>query len=92
MSAEWKVRFAICIASVAIQAFTKSSYTAMPTARQKILSISWNVQFVVFNTSKKLNNNLENARMATEAMQIANLTFHSPDNSDRRATMILSAS
>jgi hypothetical protein len=25
-------------------------------------------------------------------MQIANLTFHSPDNSDRRATMILSAS
>jgi hypothetical protein len=33
-----------------------SSYTAMPTARQKILSTSWNVQFVVFNTSEKLNN------------------------------------
>jgi hypothetical protein len=27
-----------------------SSYTAMPTATQKILSASWNVQFVVFNT------------------------------------------
>jgi hypothetical protein len=26
--------------------------------------------------------------MATEAMQIANLTFHSADISDRRATMI----
>ena len=26
-----------------------SWYTAMPTARQKILSTSWNVQFVVFN-------------------------------------------
>jgi hypothetical protein len=39
----------------------KSSYTAMPTARQKILSTSWNVQFVVFNTSEKLNNNLVNA-------------------------------
>ena len=38
-----------------------SSYTAMPTARQKILSTSWNVQFVVFNTSEKLNNNLVNA-------------------------------
>jgi hypothetical protein len=35
----------------------KSSYTAMPTARQKILSTSWNVQCVVFNTSEKLNNN-----------------------------------
>ena len=68
-----------------------SSYTAMPTARQKILSTSWNVQFVVFNTSEKLNNNLVNAWMATEAMQIANLTFHSADISDRRATMILSA-
>jgi hypothetical protein len=32
------------------------------------------VQFVVFNTSEKLNNNLVNAWMATEAMQIANLT------------------
>jgi hypothetical protein len=30
-------------------------------ARQKILSTSWNVQFVVFNTSEKLNNNLVNA-------------------------------
>jgi hypothetical protein len=39
-----------------------SSYTAMPTARhKKILSTSWNVQFVVFNTSEKLNNNLANA-------------------------------
>jgi hypothetical protein len=38
-----------------------SSYTAMPTARQKILSTSWNVQFVAFNTSEKLNNNLVNA-------------------------------
>ena len=38
-----------------------SSYTAMPTARQKILFTSWNVQFVVFNTSEKLNNNLVNA-------------------------------
>jgi hypothetical protein len=27
--------------------------------------------------------------MATEAMQIANLTFHSADISDQRATMIL---
>ena len=68
-----------------------SFYTAMPTARQKILSTSWNVQFVVFNTSEKLNNNLVNAWMATEAMQIANLTFHSADISDRRATMILLA-
>jgi hypothetical protein len=33
-----------------------SSYTAMPTARQKILYTSWNVQIVAFNTSKKLNN------------------------------------
>jgi hypothetical protein len=39
----------------------------MPTARQKILSTSWNVQFVAFNTSEKLNNNLVNAWMATEA-------------------------
>ena len=31
------------------------------------------------------------SNMATEAMQIANLTFHSADISDRRATMILSA-
>jgi hypothetical protein len=38
----------------------KSSYTAMPTARQKMLSTSWNVQFVAFNTSEKLNNNLVN--------------------------------
>jgi hypothetical protein len=30
--------------------------------------------------------------MATEAMQIANLTFHSADFSDHRATVILSAS
>ena len=37
------------------------------------------------------NKNLVNAWMATEAMQIANLTFHSADISDRRATMILSA-
>ena len=37
-------------------------------------------------------NNLVNAWMATEAMQIANLTFHSADFSDQRATMILSAS
>jgi hypothetical protein len=29
MSAEWKVRFAICIASVAIQAFTKSIYSTL---------------------------------------------------------------
>jgi hypothetical protein len=29
--------------------------------------------------------------MATEAMHITNLTFHSADISDRRATMILSA-
>ena len=29
--------------------------------------------------------------MATDAMQIANLIFHSADISDRRATMILSA-
>jgi hypothetical protein len=36
-------------------------------------------------------NNLVNAWMATEALQIANLTFHSADISDRRATMILSA-
>jgi hypothetical protein len=43
-------------------------YTAMPTARQNILSTFWNVQFVVFNTSEKLNNNLVNAWMATEAM------------------------
>ena len=70
---------------------TGEKYTAMPTARQKILSTSWNVQFVVFNTSEKLNNNLVNAWMATEAMQIANLTFHSADISDRRATMILLA-
>jgi hypothetical protein len=33
---------------------------AMPTARQKILSTSWNVQFMAFNTSEKLNNNLVN--------------------------------
>ena len=33
----------------------------------------------------------ETAWMATEVMQIANLTFHSADISDRRATMILSA-
>jgi hypothetical protein len=39
----------------------------MPTARQKILSTSWNVQFVAFNASEKLNNNLVNASMATEA-------------------------
>jgi hypothetical protein len=64
----------------------------MPTARQKILSTSWNVQFVAFNnTSEKLNNNLVNAWMTTEAMQVANLTFHSADISDRRTTMILSA-
>jgi hypothetical protein len=37
-----------------------SSYTAMPTARKKLLSTSWNVQFVAFNTSEKLNNNLVN--------------------------------
>jgi D-ribose pyranose/furanose isomerase RbsD len=56
-----------------------SSYSAMPTARQKILSTSWNVQFVAFNTLKKLNNNLVNAWIATGAMPIANLTywFHS---------------
>jgi hypothetical protein len=30
--------------------------------------------------------------MTTEAMKIANLTFRSADISDRRATMILSAS
>ena len=65
-----------------------SSYTAMPTARQNILSTSLNVQFVAFNTSDKLNNNLVNAWMATEAMQIANLTFHSAYISDGRATMI----
>jgi hypothetical protein len=29
--------------------------------------------------------------MGTEAMQIANLTFHSADITDRQATMILSA-
>ena len=63
----------------------------MPTARENILSTSWNVQFVVFNTSEKLNNTLVNAWMATESMQIANLTFHSADISDQRATMILSA-
>jgi hypothetical protein len=38
-----------------------SSYTAMPTARRKILSTSWNVQFMAFTTSEKLNNNLVNA-------------------------------
>jgi hypothetical protein len=38
-----------------------SSYTAMPTARQKIVSTPWNVQFVAFNTSEKQNNNLVNA-------------------------------
>jgi hypothetical protein len=38
-----------------------------------------------------LNNNLVNAWMATEAMQIASLTFHSDGISDWRATMILSA-
>jgi hypothetical protein len=27
-----------------------SSYTAMATAKQKILSTSWNVQLVAFNT------------------------------------------
>jgi hypothetical protein len=48
------------------------------------------VQFVAFNTSEKLNN-LVNAWMATEAMHIANLTFHSADISDWWATMILSA-
>jgi CTP synthase (UTP-ammonia lyase) len=31
----------------------------MPTARQKILSTSWNVQVMAFNTSEKLNNNSE---------------------------------
>ena len=67
-----------------------SSYTAMPTARRKILSTSWNVQFVAFNTSEKLNNNLVNAWMATESMGIVNLIFHSADISDRQATMILS--
>jgi hypothetical protein len=146
MSAEWKVRFAICIASVAIQAFTKllfsfsdvlkttnctfqevdnifclavgiavydEFYSCMCVAellcaldvfarhtssritfltlsivgrsrgdiishqdifqtfgfpaRQKIVSTSWNVQFVAFNASEKLNNNLVNASMATEA-------------------------
>jgi hypothetical protein len=30
----------------------------MATAGQKIVSTSWNVQFVAFNTSEKLNNNL----------------------------------
>ena len=50
---------------------------------------SWNVQFVAFDTSEKLNNNLVKACMATEAMQIANLTFNSADISDRRATIIL---
>jgi hypothetical protein len=38
-----------------------SSYIAMPTARRKILSTSWNVQFVAFNTWEKLSNNLINA-------------------------------
>jgi hypothetical protein len=38
-----------------------SSYTAKPTARHKLLSTSWNEQFVAFNTSEKLNNNLVNA-------------------------------
>ena len=42
-----------------------SSYTAMPTARRKILSTSWNMQFVTFYTSEKLSNNLVNAWMAT---------------------------
>jgi hypothetical protein len=50
----------IVIAAAHIQE-KNSSYTAMPTARQKILFTSWNVQFVVFNTSEKLNNNLVNA-------------------------------
>jgi hypothetical protein len=67
-----------------------SSYTAMPTVRRNILSTSWNVQCVAFNISEKLNNNLVNAWMATEAIGIANLTFYSADISDRRATMILS--
>ena len=49
------------------------------------------MQFVPFNTSEKLNNNLVNAWMATEAMQIANLTFYAADISAQRATMILSA-
>jgi hypothetical protein len=31
----------------------------LDTARQKILSTSWNVQFVAFNTSEKLSNNLD---------------------------------
>jgi hypothetical protein len=54
MSAEWKVRFAISKTSNAHKNSAahiqekNSSYTAMPTARQKILSTSWNVQFVVF--------------------------------------------
>jgi hypothetical protein len=34
-----------------------SSYTAMPTAGQKILSASWNVQFVAFITSENKGNN-----------------------------------
>jgi hypothetical protein len=49
-----------------------SPYTAMPTARQKILATSWKVQFVAFNLSEKLNNNLVNAWIATEALGCPN--------------------
>jgi hypothetical protein len=58
----------------------------LPTARRKTLSTYWNVQYVTFNTSEKLSNNLVNA---IEAMQTANLTFHSADNSDRSSVILL---
>jgi hypothetical protein len=49
ISAEWKVRFAICIASVAIQAFTKLLFSFIQFAllAQSIYSTLW--QAVFFN-------------------------------------------
>ena len=69
---------------------TISSYTALPPARRKISSTSWNVQFVAFNTSVKLGGNLIYAWKNTEARQRAILPVHSANISVQRATMIIS--
>jgi hypothetical protein len=52
-------------------------------------TIVWDIYFGPIAAAKQ-NNNLGNGGMATEAMDIGNLTFHSVDVSVRRATMILS--
>jgi hypothetical protein len=48
----------------------------MPTARQKILSTSWNVQFVVFNTSEKLSKRLNDHRSDTNCKPDLSLCRH----------------